>query len=257
MTGGSASESFWTNFDGFVNSSIFEIFFGGIMAQKLTRKQLLKEPDEFITFSGKLIQWLTTYKQQAAVAAGVVVALLVATAGYQTYSRHAETKASELLAESLDQYQTAMKANDPVIAYQAVEKSFTRILDDYSARRMGKTAALEFANICYRAGEFDKAISLYKTALEGFSNTPFYKNLILSSLGYSFDGKKDYESAVKYFEMLTTSADASLKDLSLYNLASVYEQMGNKEKSKATFARITTEFPNSLYIEIAKEKILG
>ena len=122
---------------------------------------------------------------------------------------------------------------------------------------MGKIAGIEFANICFRAGEFDKAISLYKTALEDFSNAPFYKNLILSSLGYAFEGKKDYESAVKYFEMLTTSTDTSLKDLSLYNLASAYEKMGNKEKSKATFARIAADFPNSIYLEIAKEKSLG
>jgi tetratricopeptide (TPR) repeat protein len=227
------------------------------MAQKQTRKQLFKEPDEFITFSGKLIQWLTTYKQQAAFAAGAVFVLLVATAGFQAYLHHAENKASELLTESLAQYQTAMKANDPVRAYQTVEKSFARILDDYSARSMGKIAGFEFANICFQAGEFDKAISLYKTALEDFSNTPFYKNLILSSLGYAFEGKKDYDSAVKYFEMLTTSTDTSLKDLSLYNLASVYEKMGNKEKSKATFARITAEFPDSIYVEIAKEKSLG
>ena len=80
------------------------------MAQKLTRKQLLKEPDEFITFSGKLIQWLTTYKRQATLAAGVVFVLLVATAGFQAYLHHAENKASALLTESLAQYQTAMKA---------------------------------------------------------------------------------------------------------------------------------------------------
>lgn len=227
------------------------------MAQKLTRKQLFKEPDEFITFSGKLIQWLTTYKQQATLSACVVFALLVAIAGFQAYLHHAENRASALLTESLAQYQTAMKANDPVKAYQTVEKSFSRILDDYSARRMGKIAGIEFANICFRAGEFDKAISLYKTALNDFSNAPFYRNLILSSLGYAFDGKKDYESAVKYFEMVTTSTDTSLKDLSLYNLASVYEKMGNKEKSKATFARIAAEFPNSTYFEIAKEKSLG
>jgi TolA-binding protein len=57
--------------------------------------------------------------------------------------------------------------------------------------------------------------------------------------------------------MLTASADPTLKDLSLYNLASVYEKMGNREKSKATFARIAAEFPNSTYLEIAKEKSLG
>jgi tetratricopeptide (TPR) repeat protein len=227
------------------------------MAQKLTRKQLLKEPDEFITFSGKLIQWLTTYKQQAILAAAVLFALLVATAGFQAYLHHAENKASALLTESLAQYQSAMKANDPVKAYQAVEKSFNRILNDYSARHMGKIAGIEFANICFRAGEFDKAISLYKTALDDFSNTPFYKNLILSNLGSAFEGKKDYESAAKYFEMLTSTTDPTLKDLNLYNLASVYEKMGNKEKSKAMFARIIAEFPNSMYIEIAKEKSLG
>lgn len=226
------------------------------MAQKLTRKQLLKEPDEFITFSGKLIQLLTTYKRQAILVACVVFALLIATAGFHAYLHHAENKASALLTESLSQYKKAMSGNDPVKAYRAVEKSFTRILDDYSARNMGKVAGIEFANICFRAGEFDKAISLYKTALEDFNNIPFYKNLIISCLGYAFEAKKDYESAVKYFEMLTTSTDASLKDLSLYNLASVYEKTGNKEKSKATFARIAADFPNSIYLEIAKEKSL-
>jgi tetratricopeptide (TPR) repeat protein len=227
------------------------------MAQKLTRKQLLKEPDEFITFSGKLIQWLTTYKQQALFAAAGVFALLLAAAGFQAYLHHAENKASALLTEGLAQYQIALKANDPVKAYQSVEKTFSLILDGYSSRNMGKIAGIEFANICFRAGEFDKAISLYKTALEEFSNTPFYKNLLLSSIGYAYEGKKDYESAVKYFEMLTTSADASLKDLSLYNLASVYDKMGNKEKSKATFSRIAADFPNSIYIDIAREKSLS
>jgi tetratricopeptide (TPR) repeat protein len=227
------------------------------MAQKLTRKQLLKEPDEFITFSGKLIQWLTTYKQQASLAAGIVFVLLVVAAGFQAYIHHAENQASALLNESMAQYQTAMKASDPAKAYQAVEKSFTRILEDYSTRHMGKIAGIEFANICFRAGEFDKAISLYKTALDNFSTSPFYRNMILSSLGYTFEGKKDFVSAAKYFEMLTTADDNSLKDLSLFNLASVYEKMGDKEKSKALFARIATDFPNSMYFEIAKQKSLG
>jgi hypothetical protein len=38
---------------------------GGPMAKKpkkVSRKKLLKEPDEFITFSGKLIQFGQTYR---------------------------------------------------------------------------------------------------------------------------------------------------------------------------------------------------
>jgi tetratricopeptide (TPR) repeat protein len=227
------------------------------MAQKVTRKQLLKEPDEFITISGKLINWLTAYKQQAIVAGIAIVVLLAGIAGFQAYSRHAENRASALLAEALTQYQKALKANDPVKAYQTVEKSFTQILDDYSSRSMGKIASVEFANICYRAGEYDKAISLYSKAESDFSDASTYKNLILSSLGYAYEGKKDYASAAKYFEMLTTSGNNTMKDLNLYSLASVYEKMGDKDKSKATFARIAADFPNSMYLEIAKEKSMG
>ena len=227
------------------------------MAKKVTRKKLLKEPDEFITFSSKMITWLTTYKQQAIAGGVVLVVLLAATALYQTYTRHAENRVSTLLSESMDHYETAMKGKDPVKAYQAVEKSFSRILDDYSSQPMGKIAALEFADICYRAGEYDKAISLYKSVQERFESEPFYKNLILSGLGYAYEGKKDYKSAATYFEMLTDSADPSMKDFSLFNLAAVYEKMGNKEKSKALFARIPAEFPNSIYAEVAKEKSLG
>jgi TolA-binding protein len=57
--------------------------------------------------------------------------------------------------------------------------------------------------------------------------------------------------------MLTTSGNNTMKDLNLYNLASVYEKMGDKDKSKATFARIAADFPNSMYLEIAKEKSMG
>lgn len=227
------------------------------MAQKVTRKQLLKEPDEFITFSGKLINWLTEYKQQAILAGVVIVVLFAGIAGFQAYSRHAENRAAALLAESLTQYQTDLKANGPVKAYQSVEKKFTQILDDYASRSMGKIAGVEFANICYRAGEYDKAIALYTKAESEFGDDPTYRNLILSSLGYAYEGKKDYASAAKYFEMLTTSGSNAMKDLNLYSLASVYEKMGDKEKSKVTFARIVADFPNSMYLEVAKEKSMG
>ena len=43
--------------------------------RKKTRKELLKEPDEFITISGKLIRFAVAHKNQLIYALGVIVAV--------------------------------------------------------------------------------------------------------------------------------------------------------------------------------------
>ena len=227
------------------------------MAQKISRKKLLKEPDEFITFSGKMIQWFKTYNIYATASVGVLLVLIVAVAGFQAYTRHSEKIASERLTESLNRYQIAMKDKDPIKAYQTVEKSFNEILNDYSGATMGQIAGIEFANICFRAGEFDNAIALYTTALKQFKDTPFINDIILNGLGYACEGKKDLEGAAKYFETLLSETESMQKDLYLFSLASVYEKMGNKEKSKTLFLRIVAEYPSSLFVEVAKDQTVN
>ena len=61
---------------------------------RLTRKQLLKEPDEFITLTGRTIQWS---RQNAKALLLCGVALLVAMAavsGYLYYNQNRETAAA-------------------------------------------------------------------------------------------------------------------------------------------------------------------
>ncbi len=226
------------------------------MVKKITRKQLLKEPDEFMTFSGKLIKLLTSYKKQITIGSCTVFAALIIAGAYQGYLHRAENKASALLAESLGQYLEVLKDKDFIAGYQAVEKSFAAILADYPSRNAGKVAMIEFGNICFRAEEFDRAISLYKKALEHF-DTPYYRNLILSSLGYSYEAVKDYKNAVNYFEMLADSSDKALKDSALFSLALAHEKLGNKEKSREIFTSMIKEFPASIFSEVAREKTSG
>ena len=58
------------------------------MAKKIkkTRKELLKEPDEFITISGKLIGFMVAYKNQLTYALGIIVALALIFSGYRFFS---------------------------------------------------------------------------------------------------------------------------------------------------------------------------
>jgi tetratricopeptide (TPR) repeat protein len=109
--------------------------------------------------------------------------------------------------------------------------------------------------MCYAAKDYDKAITLYNQLLADFNDEPFLKNLVLNGLGYSYLAKKDYKTSSGYFEMVVSAQDYHIKDEALFNLGELYAAIGNKDKSINAFKEILSDHPESMYTEIAKEKI--
>jgi len=52
----------------------------------------------------------------------------------------------------------------------------------------------------------------------------------LNGIAYSCEGKKDYNSAAKYFEIIISGPDDEIKDEALFNLGRLYALIGNKDK---------------------------
>ena len=228
------------------------------MAKKrVTRKQLLKEPDEFITFSGKLIRFGVENKVQISIALGIFFALLLLIAGTRFFSDRAENKAFAMLERSLARYDTILKDKGAQQALGEVEKNFREILEKYSRKNGGKIARLAYANICYQGGDPEQAIDLYNKALRDFDDKPYLKNIALSGLAYCYEAKQDYPAAIKFFVMIASGSGPILKDEALFNLGRLYVETGNKEKSAEAYKKIVSEYSDSIYIELAREKVTG
>jgi tetratricopeptide (TPR) repeat protein len=233
---------------------------GGIMAKKRisrSRKRDLAAPDEFITFWTKLLDFAEKNKVTVLCALGFVVIFIVVATGFLYFSKKSEDTAFALLQKNITQYQMLLKNTGPEKAYLEVGKDFQSMIEKYSGRTGGQHARLIYANICYTAKDYDNAIELYKTSLENFNDEPFIKNLIINSLGYSYTVKKDYKTAAKYFEMIASTPDYSIKDEALFNLGEIYDAMGDNVKSIDAFKEILSDHADSIYIEIAKEKVAG
>ncbi len=224
------------------------------MKKKITRKQLLKEPDEFITFSGKMIQFGMQYKTQLTYAVGIIVALMLVVAGYRFFAIRSENKAHALLDRAVNLYQTALNDEDSKKAYQTASEDFQLILNKYGSKQSGKLARVIFANICFDAGEYKKAIELYRQSLNDFKNDAFMNNLIHSDLGYAHEQLNEDRLAVSYFEKIAESQEPILRDEALFNLGMLYEKLGDQKKSSDAFKRIISDHPDSMYIEIVKER---
>jgi len=221
-----------------------------------SRKRQLEEPDKFISFTAKLLGLLKKYKVPALSVLGVIFAIIIAGSSVYYYSNRAESKTSVMLANSLSKYEKIKAKQGAVKACQEVANDFNQIVENSWGKNSAKPARIMYANICYNAGDFDRATELYNKALYDFENNPFVKNLILNSIAYSQEGKKDYKTAAEYLEMIMSGPDDANKDETLFNLGRLYAVMGDKNKSIEAFNKIISDYKDSSYLELAKEKML-
>jgi tetratricopeptide (TPR) repeat protein len=222
--------------------------------KKLSRKKLLKEPDEFITLSGRMIQFAMTHKTHITYGVGIVIALAAIIAGYRFFAARSENKSLALFDRAVIKYEASLKSQDLRQAYESVFKDFRVILDKYGNKGGGKLARVTFANICFDAGEYGEAIKLYEASLKNFEHQPMVYNLILIGLGYANGQLNENQRAVTYFQKIVERDDQILRDEALFNLGILYEKLGEMDKSKNAFDQITSDFPESMYIDIIKER---
>jgi TolA-binding protein len=222
-----------------------------------TRKRELEQPDRFETALNKTIQFILKNKLQASIGLGIIVALCIIVAGMQYFAYRSENKAFALLGQGMNQYRSVIQQTGPEKAYRDVAKDFQQIIQKYPGNNGSKLAMFVFGNICYRAGSYDQAIELYQQSLINFEGFPFFKNLALSGLAYSYEAKKDYDTAAKFFETIVSTPDAGFKDEALFNLAEIYAHLGNRDQRSNAFKKIISDYPDSIYLEIAKEKGAG
>ena len=223
----------------------------------ISRKQLLNEPDKFMTFTGQLIAYGKSHLKAILSGVAIVFISLIIIATVSQVSRRNETKASERLEKLVAKYSSVLQDKDAKAAYAQVKGEFKDLFDVYGSKRSVKIARIVYGDMSYSAGDADTAIAMYSHALDDFNQSQGLKNIILSGLGHAYLLKKEYPQSIRYFEMISESQEKTLRGDALFNLAWLYETNGEKERSVAQYKQILADFPDSSYGELIKEKIGG
>lgn len=218
------------------------------------RKRELEAPDGFIVFFNKLLQFIIRNKTNVVTGLVVFFLIIIGISGMAYYAGKTENRASLLVAKSINKYHDLLKIKGPENAFEDVEKEFEMIIEKYNRKHNGKFAGLFFANICFTAKKYEKAIEHYKQSLRDFENDDSIKNLILSSIGYSYEQTNDFKTAAIYFEMITSKPDVTKQDEAFFNTGILYAKMGDYDKSAKCFQKIIDDHKDSIYFELVKEK---
>ena len=223
--------------------------------KKKTRKELLKEPDEFITLTGRAINFVRGYQNQISYFLVAIAAIALIFFGYRFFAQRAENKAFAILGQTQAKYETLKKTSSATEAYSQVSEAFQGILKKYGGNAGGKLARLIFANISYDAAKYDNAITLYKQSLSDFKDDKLVYNLILGNLGYAYQQIQDEQNAATFFEKAASATNSTICEESLFNLGFIYKKLGETAKGQQALQKIINDYPNSIYSDMVEEEL--
>jgi predicted negative regulator of RcsB-dependent stress response len=223
--------------------------------KKVSRKELLKEPDKIEVAYGRMLEMINQYRRPVAWIGGLVLVVIFAASAYRYFDQKSEAAAFTSLATGKAHYQDLLAADGPEAAFKAVENEFKTLLASYGGKEGAKLARLSYAEMAYQAQAYDTAIDQYQQAEKEISDQRLRVNVIYRGLGYAYLKKNDLAGATKYFEMIVGDPTGLLKDEALFNLADIYAATGNAEKSQEALQTIISDHSDSIYATIAKERV--
>ena len=223
------------------------------MSDKISnaRKKELEQPDPFIESLYRGMALAREYQKQLLLAGGVLLAVVLIVSGTLYSIRSSDDKAASLLAQALETYGSL----EPAEGYDAVQENLTRLISEYPNTGAGKMGQVRFAQICYDAGKFDKALSLYEGVLADFSNDPVMTNLIQVALGHTCQMLGKDDRAVSLFKAVAQGKADFLKDEALFNLGLLAEKTGEGDKGLSYFNQIVSDHAQSIYSSIAQSRV--
>ncbi len=224
--------------------------------KRITRKQLLKEPDEFLTFSGKAIEFFRTNQRQITYALIGIVIIVIGFAAFRYFSNLSERKAYALLNDGLVYYTNQASEQKTGHVNKVAKEKFGQLVRDYSTTSAGRLGLSLYGDINYKESSYDKAVEVYEKALKAFSKDKALQPLMWNSLAYAYEGKQDYNSAIQCWQKIVDLEGKLAKTDAYFNLGRMYETQDNRKKAIEAYSKVAGDFPGSAYSEIAQEKVM-
>ena len=208
---------------------------------KYTRKQL-KKPDEFISLSMKVWDFIKAQASRVVVMLLVAIVVVAAVWVWTYFAEQRAKKTTAALTRAFDIYtQTVIptesklpEGDDDIPRFKTREaklkasvKEFTKVME--TAGGDGKELArLMRAGVHFDQGSYAKAAQDYRAFLSSGPADPF-RTAAIEGLAYSLEAQKKYDKALEQFRKLAD--DKALQWTARYHEARVLARKGDKKQA--------------------------
>lgn len=182
---------------------------------KVSRKELLNEPDQFLSGSEKAMLY---FVDNRGTVLGTIAAIIFAGSSFFGFQYYQNTQALENEALYFEMASIVDNAKGSNPASEA-----KTILEKIGAGKQKDRATLLLADIHFQNQEYDKAETLYSTVLDNSSKDDFNYQIAQIGMAYCSEAKKDYKQAISLFKTVIESNTGFPLYQVYWSLSRVYE----------------------------------
>jgi outer membrane protein assembly factor BamD (BamD/ComL family) len=220
------------------------------MAKKIRRKQLLKSPDEFLSFSEKVALFAREHTRLFEMAGTAVAAALLIYLGITTYLNHVNKKGQMAYNKAYDEVVKEMNEKPEKRDLKKPEELFKEVTQDYSFSRVSRLVPPQLAYLKFQEKKYDDAISLYKLFLKE-SSAATYRSLARLAIEACYEEKGELTMAVDELKRIMAGPSSPFKEQAMLGLARVYRLSNQNEKAREVLKEFVETFKDSPLLPLA------
>jgi len=221
--------------------------------KKITRKELLKEPDEFLTLTGKSIVYFRKHPRQVTIAGVVLAVCVVVGAGIYSYNNYREKQSHEVFQRAAAAYHSLVQSDENVNPEKLdyLFNTFEQAAKTYPSMPAGEQALLYTGHILFKKKDYKGALERYNQMQSTSLVKKGLGQLVLYHIGRTRLALDDYEQAVLIFDQLSKDTNSPYRREAYASIARIYELMNkNKEAVQAyrQYLKIFPEAPDAAFV---------
>jgi len=223
--------------------------------KKISRKEMLKGPDEFLTLSGKIAELVAENLQMLKIIGMAIVAIIIIYIGFNTYMNFVNKKGQESLNTAFRSLSRVDINKPDSEEFKETEGLFMKVVNEHGFSKAAKLALPQIAHIKYLKRQYDEAISYYNKFLDYVEGESQYESLARLGLADCNEEKGDFKAAIEALEPVVNSSDEVFVEIAMFNMARLYRLDNNTEKARSILESFIKKFENSPYLPLAKAQI--
>ena len=223
------------------------------LKKKISRKELLKQPDEFISLWAQAANFV---RRQSRAVLGALVVLAAAAVFLVAlhFHRQNEQERANLLERSayrafhgrvIDQDEASGENlppeetfTSPRERYRSAQAKYRELLEKHPGTPQARRARFYLGLCAYHLGEYDRARRIYQELLEQSApESPWYRQA-LHNLGYALEQAGEYSQAAATYQELLDLVPGHRKPIIYLDIARAYEQAKAWDKARQVYEQL-------------------
>lgn len=219
---------------------------------KISRKKLLQEPDEFLSLSQRIWLWVHDNRDKAGMIAGGIAAVVLLAVGIKAYVERSGEKRSSTVAAAVARYTQAPGGAVPA----ELRQELAALADRYAGSPEGEVARFFQAGALAAAGEAGQARQIYTKLAAPGARQADLALLARQALAYLDLAGGSADAALTTFqELLKVQGGAIARAQIMLEIAAIHEKQGRPAEARRVYQEILAAHPDGSWAVTAKDRL--